>query len=257
MIRSILAVASGLLVAIAINAVTASLQMLPLITLAIRLVGLVFAGYVTAFISKHARITHAFTVAAVSFTVFILSVFTKSEHQNWLMWICDAFGSTIFITWGGLFRKWQVSKSSVELNKTYKPSLPRSILAIGIGFVVYMFYGYISGSISQPPAYGNQAPAFILLGWTLTQLIAGYGTAFISKRAQIAHILSMEALCLVVPVVIRMFTGIHYAWGQWIIGALTMTILMTWSGLFRILQLQKRIDSAPSKSFTSTSPAWS
>jgi hypothetical protein len=255
MIRSILAVAAGLFLVIAINVLTGSLQILPVIILAIRLIGLVAAGYVAAFISKRAPITHAFAVLAICFIISILSALVKSKYQDWLMWISGNFGATIYATWGGLFRKWQISKSWRESNKTEKLSLPRSVLAIVIGFSVYMFYGYISGSFPQPPAYGNQAPAFILLGWTLTQLIAGYLTAFVSKRAQIAHILEMLALCLVVPVVIRMFTGIHYDWGRWIVGALTMTILMTWSGLFRILQLQRRIDSAPSEISTSTSPA--
>jgi hypothetical protein len=255
MIRSILAVAAGLFLVIATNVLTGSLQIPPVIILAIRLIGLVAAGYVAAFISKRAPITHAFAVAAICFIISILSALVKSKYQDWPMWISGNFAATIYATWGGLFRKWQISKSWRKSNKTEKSSLPRSVLAIVIGFSVYMFYGVLSDAFWQPPSWANQVPALILFGVAATNLVAGYLTALISKREQIAHIFAMAGLCMIVPVVIRMFTGVNCDWGRWIVGALTMIICMTWSGLFRILQLQKRIDSAPPEIFTSTSPA--
>jgi hypothetical protein len=255
MIRSILVVAAGLFLVIAINTLTASLHILPAMILAIRFIGLIAAGYLTAFFGKRAPITHALAVAIMCSIISILSALAKSKYQEWPIWITGNFAVMLYVTWGGLLRKWQISKSSQESNKTEKTSLPRSILAIISGVFVYGLYGILTGAFWQPSAWTNQAPELALFGLALSQLIAGYLTAFISKCAPITHILVMAALCIVIPVVIGTFTGVDRDWGRWIVGALSLIILTTWSGLFRILQLQKRIDPAPPEIFTSTSPA--
>jgi hypothetical protein len=249
MVKIILAVIVRLFLIAATNILTGLIDGLPALVLATRFILVIVAGYVAALISKRAPIIPTLAIAIICAAISIGSI--KSEYGNWLTWMSGNFGAAILVTWGGLFRKWQITEN---LQHQGKINFLRSVLAIGSGFFVYMFYGFVTGSFSQSVAFTNESSSFILLGLALTQLIAGYVTAFICKHAPIKHILAMAALCMAVPVVIRIFTGVHYDWGRWFVGALTMIVYMTWSGFFRILQFQRRNNAAP-QIIASTSPA--
>ncbi|HEY3762603.1 MAG TPA: hypothetical protein VGN23_12730 [Verrucomicrobiae bacterium] len=210
--------------------------------MATKLIGLVSGGYAVALVSKRAQVTHVLILTVILGGISILENFSKPGHGNWPLWISGEFASSIYLTWGALFRKWRLSKSLKEEQEKHKSfSLPRSVFAIVVGFFVYMFYGVLSGAFWGQnfwPWPINEA--IILSGVTVTNLVAGYLTAYISGKAELLHVFIMSTLCLVTPIVMRMFTGFHGDWGRWLVGALTLIICMTWSGFLRILQLRYR-----------------
>lgn len=115
--------------------------------------------------------------------------------------------------------------------------MKRSILAIGCGLAVFLVFGLLTRAI-----WGSPAPhsALTLLGALAGTLLAGYITAFISRRAYFAHTLVTAGLCLVVPLIVGLFTGLQRDWAQWTVGAVSGTALVTWGGLFRNWQVVRR-----------------
>lgn len=112
--------------------------------------------------------------------------------------------------------------------------MKRSILAIGVGLAIFVLFGMLTRA-TWGGASGNSV--LFLFGGVVGMLVAGYVTAWISRRAYIAHTLGVAVLCIVASVIVGYFTGVHHDWARWAVGTFSAILFTTWSGLFRCWQI--------------------
>ena len=213
---------AGLLTLVATGVVESAFNFAHATALLTGTIGSLIAGYVVALICKRAQVTHVLVLMALIAGISILSHFSQVAHADWTSLAVGSLESAICLTWGALFRKWQISKSSRDGQKE-KPSLTRSVFAISVGFFVFMFYGVISGAY-RGEDFWEINEEVVLLGVLVTNLLAGYLTAYISRQAPLSHIFVTSVLCLMTPVVFH-----ECSLGFTVIGEFGSSVLWFWS----------------------------
>ena len=142
MIRSILAVIAGCVVFMVFGMATRatwSAQSDSELTLFGSLAGWLTSGYVAALISRRAYIAHAFAVFLLCAGVPAIIAHFTGLHRDWIRWGVGVTNAAVAMTWGGLFRSWQVShrllpnQSPVPSALDAASSALRSTSQVGVG----------------------------------------------------------------------------------------------------------------------------
>jgi hypothetical protein len=123
MIRSISAVVIGYLVFCMASVMTrlfwSSPDQLSVFASYGSVLGMIGAGYVAAFISRRAPLTHSFAVAVLSLIVSLVIGHLPHTFRIMTLGMLD---SSLHFTWGGLFRVWQISRrDSLKLPPNQSP----------------------------------------------------------------------------------------------------------------------------------------